>query len=70
MQMLDHKMDQAKQTKAKTIVTANPGCILQMKLGIEREGLSEEMEAVHIVDFLLEAYENTHPEAVKQTVTT
>src|SRR5699024_3095907 len=70
MQMLDHKMDQAKQTKAKTIVTANPGCILQMKLGIEREGLSEEMEAVHIVDFLLQAYENTHPEAVKQTVTT
>lgn len=62
MQILDHKMEQAKQTKAKTIVTANPGCLLQMKLGIEREGLSGEMTAVHIVDLLLEAYEMAHPE--------
>ncbi|GIO25983.1 (Fe-S)-binding protein [Ornithinibacillus bavariensis] len=60
MQILDYKMEQTKKTKAKTIVTANPGCLLQMKLGIEREGLSDTMQAVHIVDFLLEAYENTH----------
>jgi glycolate oxidase iron-sulfur subunit len=26
-----------------------------MKLGIEREGLSEKMQGVHIVDLLLEA---------------
>ncbi|MBP2257742.1 (Fe-S)-binding protein [Virgibacillus alimentarius] len=57
MQILDHKMEQAKKTNAKTIVTANPGCLLQMKLGIEREGLADEMEAVHIVDLLLRAYE-------------
>jgi glycolate oxidase iron-sulfur subunit len=60
MQILDYKMEQAKNTKAKTIVTANPGCLLQMKLGIEREGLSDTMRAVHIVDFLLEAYEKDH----------
>ncbi|MDY0404395.1 (Fe-S)-binding protein [Virgibacillus sp. 179-BFC.A HS] len=60
MQILDYKMVQAQQTKAKTIVTANPGCLLQMKLGIEREGLSDQMQAVHIVDFLLEAYENAN----------
>lgn len=60
MEILDYKMDQAKKTKAKTIVTANPGCLLQMKLGIEREGLSGTMRAVHIVDFLLEAYEKDH----------
>jgi glycolate oxidase iron-sulfur subunit len=60
MQILDYKMEQAEKTLAKTIVTANPGCLLQMKLGIEREGLSGQMEAVHIVDFLLEAYENVH----------
>jgi glycolate oxidase iron-sulfur subunit len=60
MQILDYKMEQTKKTNAKTIVTANPGCLLQMKLGIEREGLSETMQAVHIVDFLLEAYENSH----------
>lgn len=60
MQILDYKMEQAAKTKAKTIVTANPGCLLQMKLGIEREGLSGEMNAVHIVDFLLEAYEKAN----------
>ncbi|WP_042145153.1 (Fe-S)-binding protein [Paucisalibacillus sp. EB02] len=60
MQILDYKMEQAKKTKAKTIVTANPGCLLQMKLGIEREGLSDTMRAVHIVDFLLEAYDKNN----------
>ncbi len=58
MQILDYKMQQTIKTDAKTIVTANPGCLLQMKLGIEREGLSNSVRAVHIVDFLLEAYEN------------
>ncbi|WNF22130.1 (Fe-S)-binding protein [Mesobacillus jeotgali] len=55
MQLLDSKMVQAKATHATTIVTANPGCLLQMKLGIEREGLSGKMRGVHIVDLLLEA---------------
>ncbi|WBL13642.1 MULTISPECIES: (Fe-S)-binding protein [Sutcliffiella] len=57
MQILDHKMVNAKATNAKTIVTANPGCLLQMKLGIEREGLSHSVRAIHIVDLLLEAVE-------------
>ncbi|WP_141603758.1 (Fe-S)-binding protein [Terrilactibacillus laevilacticus] len=55
MQILDHKMEHVKETKATTIVTANPGCLLQMKLGIEREGLTGRVRAVHIVDLLLEA---------------
>ncbi|WP_040203136.1 (Fe-S)-binding protein [Neobacillus jeddahensis] len=55
MVMLDYKMKQAKATHATTIVTANPGCLLQMQLGIEREGLSAKMRAVHIVDLLAEA---------------
>ncbi|MFD1778354.1 (Fe-S)-binding protein [Fredinandcohnia salidurans] len=57
MKILDSKMKNVKDTQAKTIVTANPGCLLQMKLGIEREGLSDQMRAVHIVDLLLEAIE-------------
>jgi len=57
MKILDSKMKNVKDTHAKTIVTANPGCLLQMKLGIEREGLSDQMRAVHIVDLLLEAIE-------------
>jgi glycolate oxidase iron-sulfur subunit len=57
MKILDNKMKNAEATQAVTIVTANPGCLLQMKLGIEREGISHKMQAVHIVDFLLEAVE-------------
>ncbi|MFS3927614.1 (Fe-S)-binding protein [Bacillus sp. 1780r2a1] len=55
MQILDTKMQSAVATQATTIVTANPGCLLQMKLGIEREGLSSKVRAVHLVDLLLEA---------------
>lgn len=54
MKVLDHKMQDVKKTKAKTIVTSNPGCLLQMKLGIQREGLEDRMRAVHLVDFLYE----------------
>ncbi|WP_226527464.1 (Fe-S)-binding protein [Metabacillus niabensis] len=57
MQILDHKMEEAQATQATTIVTANPGCLLQMKLGIEREGISDQVRAMHIVDLLIEAVE-------------
>lgn len=57
MEFLDYKMDRVHETEAATIVTANPGCLLQMKLGIEREGLSHKMRGIHIVDLLLEAIE-------------
>lgn len=60
MRILDYKMEQTEKTKATTIVTTNPGCLLQMKLGIEREGKSDEMDAVHIVDLLLKAYERAN----------
>jgi glycolate oxidase iron-sulfur subunit len=55
MQILDTKMVHVKKTNATTIVTANPGCLLQMKLGIEKEKLSSKMRGIHIVDLLLEA---------------
>ena len=57
MEFLDYKMDRVHETEAATIVTANPGCLLQMKLGIEREGLSHKMRGIHIVDLLLGAIE-------------
>ncbi|AGK52802.1 (Fe-S)-binding protein [Bacillus sp. 1NLA3E] len=57
MKFLDYKMDKVRDTQATTIVTSNPGCLLQMKLGIEREGLSKTSQGVHIVDLLLEAFE-------------
>lgn len=55
MRILDDKMEKAKATSAQTIVTANPGCLLQMKLGIVRKEWETSMQAVHIADLLLEA---------------
>ncbi|PEM41520.1 (Fe-S)-binding protein [Bacillus pseudomycoides] len=58
MEFLDYKMERVHETDATIIVTANPGCLLQMKLGIEREKLSHKMRGIHIVDLLLEAIES------------
>ncbi|UOF92809.1 (Fe-S)-binding protein [Fodinisporobacter ferrooxydans] len=58
MQILDKKMQHVRGTKAKYVVTANPGCLLQMRLGIQRAGLQDEMEAIHIVDLIEQALPN------------
>lgn len=57
-QILKQKMKGVIEVAPMKIVTSNPGCLLQMKVGIEKEGLSEQMEAVHIVDFLFESMIN------------
>ena len=57
--ILAEKMKGVKQVGPSVIVTSNPGCLLQMKVGIEREGLAGQMEAVHIVDFLYESMKTT-----------
>jgi glycolate oxidase iron-sulfur subunit len=54
MQILDHKMEHVQETNAQYLLTSNPGCLLQMQLGIEREQLTDQMKAVHVVDFLYE----------------
>ncbi|MFH5184421.1 heterodisulfide reductase-related iron-sulfur binding cluster [Paenibacillus sp. TAB 01] len=54
MQILDHKMEHVKHTEAHVLLTSNPGCLLQMKLGAERENLSDRLKVMHVVDFLHE----------------
>lgn len=56
--ILTQKMKGVIEVAPMKIVTSNPGCLLQMKVGIEKEGLSDQMEAVHIVDFLYESMIN------------
>ena len=51
--LLDRKLDNAGATGATAIVTANPGCLLQLQGGLRRRG--EAMRVVHIVDLLDEA---------------
>jgi glycolate oxidase iron-sulfur subunit len=53
-QILEHKMEHANETNARYILTSNPGCLLQMKLGVEKHGAQGKMEAKHVVDFLYE----------------
>ncbi len=55
MEILDHKMINVLNTNATTVVVANPGCLLQMKIGIQRSGMEGKIRAVHIVDLLAEA---------------
>ncbi|KYD29035.1 (Fe-S)-binding protein [Geobacillus sp. FSL W8-0032] len=59
MHILNAKMSDIKDTKANVIVTTNPGCLLQMKVGIAKENLHDHIKAVHLVELLAEACEIT-----------
>ena len=52
--ILESKMKEVKRIQASTIITTNPGCLLQMKVGVERERLSTTTRAMHLVDFIHE----------------
>jgi len=51
-QILEHKMEHVNRTQSRLLLSGNPGCLMQMKLGIELHKPDEKMEAMHIVDFL------------------
>lgn len=55
MQILDDKMQHVKQARPELIITSNPGCHLQMKLGVEREGLAQRVAVKHIVEVVAKA---------------
>jgi len=52
--LLDRKLDNAANTGARTIVSANPGCMLQLASGLRERGA--EVEVVHIMTLLDRAY--------------
>lgn len=52
--LLAAKMRRVDETKAELIVTANPGCLLQLKAGIARIG--KPRRVLHVVELLDEAY--------------
>ena len=54
MRVLDSKMRAVRQTGANIIATANPGCLMQLQYGTQREGIP--LEARYITDLLDEAY--------------
>jgi len=56
MQILDKKMVNVNGTGASLIVTANPGCLLQLEAGVKKHGRGQRV--VHVVEVLDEAYRN------------
>jgi glycolate oxidase iron-sulfur subunit len=53
-QLLDRKLDNALATEAPTIVTANPGCLLQLQAGLAGRGSTVRVR--HLIDLLDERY--------------
>ncbi|HEV1285133.1 MAG TPA: heterodisulfide reductase-related iron-sulfur binding cluster [Bryobacteraceae bacterium] len=52
--LLEKKMGSANSTGATRIVTANPGCMLQLRAGVDRHGHGQRVS--HVVEVLDEAY--------------
>ncbi len=58
-QLLQNKMDDALATGCDVIATANPGCMLQLELGVRlRDG---NQDVVHVVELLDQAYAAENP---------
>jgi glycolate oxidase iron-sulfur subunit len=53
-ELLQRKMDNVAQTQAEIVATGNPGCIMQIAMGVRQRGLP--MTVVHPVQLLDEAY--------------
>jgi glycolate oxidase iron-sulfur subunit len=54
MQILDRKMEYVATTKASLLVTANPGCMLQLRAGVQLHKTGQRV--AHVVEVLDEAY--------------
>jgi len=52
--LLDRKMAHVEATHATTVVTANPGCILQLAAGLRARG--RDAEVLHVIEVLDRAY--------------
>lgn len=50
MSILDKKMEDVAETGATVVATANPGCTLQMRLGVVRAGLQGRVRVEHVAD--------------------
>ena len=50
MELLAAKMENVEKTKAQAIVTANPGCILQLRAGAAIRNTGQEV--MHVVELL------------------
>ena len=56
MKILEKKMRYVNSTGAEVIVTANPGCMIQLAAGVRKQGRGQRV--AHVVEILDEAYRN------------
>lgn len=54
-QILQRKLDNIEKTEADTVVTANPGCHLQLAWGLKKRGMKQKV--IHLMELLGEAHE-------------
>ncbi len=66
LELLEEKMACARETGATTIVTANPGCLLQMRAGAAIHGTSQEV--LHVAELLDRALSAASPRDVSRDV--
>lgn len=59
-EILERKMSHITETDADVVTSGNPGCLLQIQLGIEKHGL--DMKAMHPVTLLDYAYRDIPPD--------
>ena len=52
--LLENKLRRIDETKAEVILTANPGCLLQLSAGVKRR--NDRRRVMHVVELLDEAY--------------
>ncbi len=57
--LLDRKIRNIKQTKSDLLVAGNPGCLLQIQMGIKQSGLS--IKTAHPIELLYWSYKGSIP---------
>ena len=58
--LLDRKIRNIKETKADLLVVGNPGCLLQIQMGLKQNGLN--IKTAHPIELLDWAYGGYHPD--------
>ncbi len=65
-ELLAEKMEHARATGAQAIVTANPGCILQLRAGAQQHGTGQQV--LHVIELLDRAYrKGNQPPTAKES---
>jgi glycolate oxidase iron-sulfur subunit len=64
-QLGDRKVEKLVATKVEAVISANPGCLLQLMGGLRRRGL-QTISTFHMVELLDASIRNTTPEALRK----